>query len=980
VLFASNTGDFQSVTTGNWSAIGTWQTYNGSAWVAATAVPDLTQGITVTIQSGNTVTLDAAYTANNAALNIVVNGYLKETAILTKTAGIWTINGTYELNHISAGGSGLPTATWNNGSTCNITGITVATTGINASQSFYNLTFNCPGMTASLNLGWNTGTIAIRNNFTISNTGSGRLQVCGPAAGTSVAPTTVIVNIGGNLVIDGTSAVSTTTGVSVTSNGTSNNYNAITINVSGNVTVTGNSLANNAYTNFSISKGTQGGTGTSTWNFYGDVSISNATMSNSTTTTSGGLGKFVFAKSGTQALTLSNINSTAAAINMEVLSGSTLNIGSSNLTPSNGFFTLDSGAGIMTSSATGLNGNLTNTGTKTLSPAANYTFNGSSAQVTSTLLPATVNDLIINNAAGVTLSQATTVNGTLALTSGTLTNSTYNVTLGSSATISLAGGLLSVAPAFGASVNLAYNGSSVQGNEFPTTDIINTLTINNTGGITLSDMRNIPNLSIASGSSLTVNAGKQLTVSTSLTNYGTMNLLSTSGAGTATILTPATINGNGTATVQQYLPSGRNWYISSPVTSGATNIITGTSGNALYSYYEPSFSWSNPTGDTNFGVAKGYVANMASSGVVTFTGGALNNGALTKPSLTSSGATEKGFNLVGNPYPSYLNWLSVLASGSTTASMEPTMWYRTQSTTSAYVFDTFNATAGEGTNNNGYAAVTGMIPPMQAFWVRVTAGNTGILGFDNTMRSHQDQSVTTNRLKAPAVANTAQQVLRLQVSNALNSDEAIVLFNPNASDEFDVYDSEKMSNNDATIPEIYTLAGTEQVAINGLNSIATNPVLPLGFKTGTSNSFTIKATEISNFDSDTKIILKDNVLNTEQDLTDGSAYTFTSDVDSTTSRFSVVFKSVGFTTGVQTASGDPSTLIYKNANNQIAVNCNGAINDNASITVYNALGQKLELKKITNTTTIIDKAFTSGVYVVTVNNGGKSTTKKVILN
>jgi hypothetical protein len=248
------------------------------------------------------------------------------------------------------------------------------------------------------------------------------------------------------------------------------------------------------------------------------------------------------------------------------------------------------------------------------------------------------------------------------------------------------------------------------------------------------------------------------------------------------------------------------------------------------------------------------------------------------------------------------------------------------------------------------------------------------------MRSHQDQSVTTNRLKAPAVANTAQQVLRLQVSNALNSDEAIVLFNPNASDEFDVYDSEKMSNNDATIPEIYTLAGTEQVAINGLNSIATNPVLPLGFKTGTSNSFTIKATEISNFDSDTKIILKDNVLNTEQDLTDGSAYTFTSDVDSTTSRFSVVFKSVGFTTGVQTASGDPSTLIYKNANNQIAVNCNGAINDNASITVYNALGQKLELKKITNTTTIIDKAFTSGVYVVTVNNGGKSTTKKVILN
>ena len=433
VLFAQTAGDFQTNATGNWSDTGIWQTYNGSAWVAATAVPDLTQAITITIQSGNTITVDAAYTTNNAALNIVVNGYLKETSIITKTAGIWTINGTYELNHASASGQGLPTATWNDGSTCSITGLTGASTGINATQSFYNLIFNCPNMTASINLGWSTGTITIRGNVTASNTGSGRWQWCAPAAGTSGALTSVTVNVGGNLVIDGSAATSAATGVSVTSNGTSNNYTSVAVNISGNVTVTGNSPANNTLTNFSISRGSQGGTGTSVWTFMGDVNVSNAQMQNS----NAGGGKWVFAKTGNQTITLSNIyNTTLAPINMEVSAGSTLNIGNSALDFSSGFFTLDPGAGIITSHASGLNGNLTTTGTKTLSTAANYSFSGSSAQVTGLLLPTTVYNLTINNASGVSLSAPAIVNGVLALRSGTLSLGANNLTVASSGSIS----------------------------------------------------------------------------------------------------------------------------------------------------------------------------------------------------------------------------------------------------------------------------------------------------------------------------------------------------------------------------------------------------------------------------------------------------------------------------------------------------------------------------------------------------------------
>jgi len=59
------------------------------------------------------------------------------------------------------------------------------------------------------------------------------------------------------------------------------------------------------------------------------------------------------------------------------------------------------------------------TTTRTLSTAANYVYNGTVAQVTGSDLPATVNDLVINNIAGVTLSEST-VCDTLRLTNGDL--------------------------------------------------------------------------------------------------------------------------------------------------------------------------------------------------------------------------------------------------------------------------------------------------------------------------------------------------------------------------------------------------------------------------------------------------------------------------------------------------------------------------------------------------------------------------------
>lgn len=518
------------------------------------------------------------------------------------------------------------------------------------------------------------------------------------------------------------------------------------------------------------------------------------------------------------------------------------------------------------------------------------------------------------------------------------------------------------------------NGATAQSIAGSSNTTFNNLTIDNTTGVTAnSTLTTVAgNLVINDGKLLNVAPAKALTVNGTFTNNAgnTGFVLQSDATGTGTFLDNGTANAAVGATVQQYLPSVRNWYMSSPVTGATT-----PAGNTYYKYVENAnngATWSPISSGSTFDVMTGYIVKPAAATTFAFSG-ALNTGAQSITGLTSTATAKTGFNLVGNPYPSYVNWMSAAKTNLST-----TIWYRTQNsaTTPAYVFDTYNETANTGTNNNGVAAVTGMIPPMQAFWVKVNAGSPGSLAFDNSMRSHQD--VSTNKFRAPA-ANAAQQVLRLQVFNGTNSDEAIVLFNANAADGYDAYDSQKMTNANNSIPEIYTFVGTDKLVINGLNSITTNSLVPLGFSTSAANSFSIKASEVSNFDADTKIVLKDNMLKVEQDITDGTPYSFTSDVASMDNRFSVVFKSKSSTTGIYNSTEKETIIVSKNANNQIVVISNTNYQTGV-VTVSNTIGQKLHSATITGITTVITKSFNPGVYLVTVDEEEKHVTKKVIIN
>ncbi|MEI6554536.1 MAG: DNRLRE domain-containing protein [Paludibacter sp.] len=497
------------------------------------------------------------------------------------------------------------------------------------------------------------------------------------------------------------------------------------------------------------------------------------------------------------------------------------------------------------------------------------------------------------------------------------------------------------------------------------------------GLLTIDTPTSVKSINVASGGKLTQNSGQTLNVST-LT-------IQSDVTGTGTFVDNNTSNLQAkSATVQQYLTAGRNWYISSPVSAATSNVFSASSLYPLYWYDEAHGStvqWATITDtSTPLSVMKGYVAKMASDGVVTFNG-TLNNGSQTINIYRTTGQSKAGFNLVGNPYVSYLDWDQVSKSNLLTS-----IWQRTKNAANNYVFDTYNSTGQQYLNNSG-KGVNNHIPPMQAFWVRVDNGfSTGSLTVDNTMRSHNGNAnilgstVNDPVFKSSSSNMDSQSVLRLQVSTGSNTDETLIYSNPSASNNFDAYDTPKMFNDSGTIAEIYTVVGIENVAINGLNSLPYDTEIPLGFNSFTAGEFSIKATQIYNFNSGTQIILKDYLdINNPviTDLSDGSSYLFSSDVSTyNTNRFSLIFHAPSLETGISNSINNGTAWVSINSNGQISLN--GSLKGETNVTIFNEVGQKLFSKNFTETKQAIDYQLIPGIYIVSVTNAGKSITTKIL--
>lgn len=382
---------------GNWSSGSTWQ--GGS-------VPSPSDD--VTIQATDSIYFDVQVTLTGHVKNL--SG---KAASFDSSKVVFGNGAVYE--HAANSGS-IPKATWNVGSTVLFTGVT-GNMPNNTAQNFYNITWNCPDQSTGLNLGMATSVIG--GDVRVINSNSVALRL---TAGNITVPSgRKLITINGNIYVDSAVAFFTATG----SGSPDDTFSVV---VKGNIYSKGRfELAN--------------GSGASVnWFVEGNISALEGIFSTNSTATKPDSLFF----SGTQRqMYVRGGDVTSSNIRYSVLNGSIVDFDTSNTgTSSNASFTLKPGATFISGHTNGVNGNIRVPVDRiTLSEEGNYGFSGTVAQVTGTLLPTTVHNLTIDNATGVVLSQATTINGVLTLKAGEFDN-TIPFTLGPSGSISYEGGSL----------------------------------------------------------------------------------------------------------------------------------------------------------------------------------------------------------------------------------------------------------------------------------------------------------------------------------------------------------------------------------------------------------------------------------------------------------------------------------------------------------------------------------------------------------
>ncbi|UAY50709.1 hypothetical protein [Ferruginibacter albus] len=416
---------------GNWSNSGTFTpgsgtvTFNGTTQAISGSSTTSFSGIT--INTGSTLTGPSAGTINVAG-NWTNNGAFTHNGCTVNFNGTTTISGsaTNSFNNLSIASSST------------LTGPSTAT--INVAGNWSNSgTFTHNSGTVVLNSTTNPSTQTISGSTTFNNLTTGNTGVT-TAFGTSTTTIAGNFSVGGGTMDGGTSTIIFTGASKSLQGSTAKNFYNLQINNGASLTQTaGTSVTvSNSYTNNGNGSFTQdatrtitfktaspfslSGTGTST---FGNVSIAGAItvnagshnftvlgtidFTNASGVFNGGTGTVTF--SGASAAIGNGSNGTFNFNNIAIASSSTL----SNALNKN----------------FNIAGNWTDNGTYTKGTET-ITFNGSSNQ--NIVTGETFNNVIINNAAGITLSGSSTsvsVAGTLTLTGGNVTLGSNNLILAS---------------------------------------------------------------------------------------------------------------------------------------------------------------------------------------------------------------------------------------------------------------------------------------------------------------------------------------------------------------------------------------------------------------------------------------------------------------------------------------------------------------------------------------------------------------------
>ena len=559
----------------------------------------------------------------------------------------------------------------------------------------------------------------------------------------------------------------------------------------------------------------------------------------------------------------------------------------------------------------------------------------------------TINNLIIDN--GATL----TVTGNTISISGSITNNgAFTATDGT----------------------IALTGTSAQtiGSGIFTGNTINSLIINNPAGVTMTGSLGV--------------SGVVLVQNGTLASDGHLTLLS-DASGTA--LVDGSGNGNitGDVTMQRYLASAYGYkYFSSPfsdatVSEFGDDMNLASSFPLFYRYDEnrTSSGWVGYSTGTNILAAMaGYAVNFGAEDVAKTVDvtGEVNNGNLSVTLYNHNRAFTKGFNLVGNPYPSPIDWDA--STGWTRANVDDAVYYFRASTTDEYG-GTYSSYVDGVPSEPGVS--TNIIPSMQGFFVHVTDTfpATATLGMTNSVRI----SDRTHPFLKSAVAST-RFLLRVTAAftdDAASVDPLVVYFDDAAEPSFDNrFDALKLMNTDMMVTNFYSvLPEGMKLSINALPGQADSALyVPLGLKTYRDGEVIFRMRDMENLPEGVRVWFRDAVTGRNVEFLPQAEYKVNLTAGDYDNRFTLGFRKS--TTGIDDMEGSSELFDAYPAGEFVKATVRAVEGNRGVIMICDLTGRPALITTIHETGHYeIPANVKPGLYIIRYTTGNRQYTKKLTL-
>ena len=519
----------------------------------------------------------------------------------------------------------------------------------------------------------------------------------------------------------------------------------------------------------------------------------------------------------------------------------------------------------------------------------------------------------------------------------------------------------------------------------------------NSGNYTITSPIEVNDFIVSSGSSVDLNPGQTLLANGTLANYGTFNLNSTSTLYSSIL--PVQAENTGNVNYNRFVniagtsgANGGNDLISAPLLpdegQGFDTFITlGNPSNAsklftngiLYAFapYNNSvlnFENFSVSGTNPIQRGVGYRVATTIGEPLTFSGDILTTDLIGVP--VSRPVSGSQWNLIGNPYPSYISSLDFIAAN--TSVFDP-------AAVAVYGYHSGTNTGAPGTRDN-YTIVNNVsnssinIAPGQGFFIAVQ--NTP--GFSDTVDFLASMRTLTGDNDFILSRNPNNDPVHLQLKMSRNNNEQFtdIYFHENATRGLDPGFDAAVFGGGAGNFGLYThLVENNQgrdmaiqaVGINDLEDI----IIPLGVNVGQGQQVTIGIKE-SNISDNIEILLEDQLNNSYTRL-NSSDFTFTATSTlSNPGRFFLRFSNNSLSINEK----DLSTLqIYANSQKEIVIS--GILNSGLQLEVYDIQG-RLVLKNQLNSQEIQHKInaqhLANGVYIVRIADGNLQKSQKLVLN